>query len=506
MSATTGATGDADRDEVRSSAVSQRSVRTLSRAALTAAAVMAAAVLGVAISPDADRTVEAIGGALGAGGEFQQITPTRIYDSRDLGGPLPMSASETDPTVDVQVVGEGGLPDPVDDNEDGQDDDVLAVVVNITVIEPTRLGFLRAFGTGAEEGNTSVVNFFPGTFIPNTAIIRPGDDGKISLRLVSPTGPGTADIAVDITGWFSTSSYEENGDRMIPIDPIRVYDSELALFGGDTLEGRTQIEVPIRGAADASKPNTVVIADDEDIVGVVANITGVNVFPGSLPTYISAVPDAVPAGETPDTSTVNLVNGQIRANMAILPVDENGSIHLFNLQGEVRMVVDVVAYLERNVSADTRAGRVVPLVAPFRSLDTREDDFGDMPLGPAEAEDFSFESFIDDVRIDGEPVGAQSALIGNLTATDLQRQYDYAPVASFITAFPTPASGQAVPTVSNVNIYEGDTVPNLVVLPYGSRPGQSDGLCEDSHCIRFYNRAGYVDYLLDVYAVILEDD
>ena len=84
---------------------------------------------------------------------------------------------------------------------------MLAVVVNITVINPTHVGFLRAFGTGSKDGGTSVVNFFPNTILPNTAIIRPGADGKISLRVVSPTAPGTTDVAVDITGWFSTSSY-----------------------------------------------------------------------------------------------------------------------------------------------------------------------------------------------------------------------------------------------------------------------------------------------------------
>lgn len=464
-----------------------------------------AAVVGVAISPDADRTVEAIGGALGSGGEFQKITPTRIFDSRDPAldvapaGRKPMSASETAPTIDVQVAGEGGLPAFVDADQDGQDDNVLAVVVNITVINPSRLGFLRAFGTGSPEGGTSVVNFFPGTFIPNTAIIRPGDDGKISLRLVSPTGPGAADVAVDITGWFSTSSYQTRGNRVVSIDPIRVYDSELAQFGGRTLLGRSQIEVPIRGAAEVSKPNTPVIPDDPTVVGVIANITGVNAFGGSAPTYISALPEAVAAGSFPATSTVNLVKGQIRANMVILPVGADGSIHLFNLTGEVRMVVDVVAYLRSGDSVDTRAGRVVPLIAPFRAFDTREDDFGDQPLGPAEAEDFSFQSFVDDVRIDGEQVGAQSALIGNLTATDLQRQYPWAPAASFVTAFPSPGSGTAVPLVSNVNILENDTVPNLTLVPYGDSS-------EGPYSIRFYNRAGYVDYLLDVYAVVLADE
>ena len=202
-----------------------------------------------------------------------------------------------------------------------------------------------AFGAAAPEGTTSVVNFFPGTVIPNTAIIRPGQDGKMSMRLVSPTAPGTADIAVDITGWFSTTSFGERGDRVIAIDPIRVYDSELAQFGGVTLKGRTQKRIPIRGAAEASQPNTTVIPNDPSVVGVIANITGVNAFAGSQPTYISALPEPVAGGQFPDTSTVNLVAGQIRANMAILPVGADGSIHISNLQGEARMVVDVVAYL-----------------------------------------------------------------------------------------------------------------------------------------------------------------
>lgn len=469
--------------------------RSLSRVALTLGAVAVAATVGFVGSPRADRTVEAVGGALGSGGEFQEIAPTRIFDSRDPDldvqplGRKPLRTFEAGTAIDIPVVGEGGLPEPLDDDNDGQDDNVLAVVANITVIQPTHIGFLRAFGKGAPEGETSVVNFFPGTILPNTAILRPGEDGMISLRFVSPTTSGSVDVAVDITGWFSTTTYGERGDRVIPIDPVRVYDSELSQFGGTTLVGRSQIEVPIRGAAG-------VIPDNDNVVGAVVNVTGVNVFGGSAPTFIAALPE--PAVGSPSTSTVNLVAGQVRANMAILPVGPDGSIHLFNLQGEVRMVLDVVAYLSRNQSVDTRAGRVVPLVAPFRAFDTREPAFGDQPLGPAQAEDFSFESFVNDVTIDGVSVGAQSALIGNLTATDLQRQYSWAEAATFMTAFPSPGSGTAVPEVSNINIGENDTVPNLALLPYGDST-------QGPNSIRFYNRAGYIDYLLDVYAVVLDD-
>jgi hypothetical protein len=204
-------------------------------------------------------------------------------------------------------------------------------------------------------------------------------------------------------------------------------------------------------------------------------------------------------GAKPSTSTVNLLPGQVRANMAILPVGPDGAIHLFNLDGRVRLVVDIMGYLLAGESPDTRAGRVVPLIAPFRVFDTRQAEFMKQPLGPGRAEDWSFDSFVHDVKIDGDPVGEQSGLLGNLTATNLQRQYSWAPVSSFMTAYPSPVSGDGTPPgISNVNIIEGDTVPNLALLRYG-------GDDNDPFQLRFYNRAGYVDYLLDVYAVVLDE-
>ena len=77
---------------------------------------------------------------------------------------------------------------------------------------------------------------------------------------------------------------------------------------------------------------------------------------------------------------------------------------------------------------DTTRGRVIPLVSPFRAFDTREAAFADQPLPPANAEDWSFTDFVNDVKIAGTPVGAQLGLIGNLTAAGLGRQYSWAPV------------------------------------------------------------------------------
>jgi hypothetical protein len=486
-----------------------RVARTVTRVVTASALVVAAAVVGAAVSPDGGRTIQAAG-ELASGGEYHELTPTRILDSRtpalDVAptGRKPMDDLGAVDVFNVPVVGEGGLPAFEDGDGDGADDNVLAVVVNITVIAPDQIGYLRAFGKGAPEGETSVVNFFPNTYVPNTAILRPGDDGEISIRLVSPINPGTAHVAIDISGWFSSSTYGERGARVKPVAPTRVYDSMLDQFGGTTVGAGAQIKVPIRGASGVDTPGTEIVPDDPNVVGVMVNITGVNAFAGSRPTFVAAIPERLPAGSKPTTSNLNLVTGQFRSNMSILPVGTDGSIHLYNLDGSVRLIVDVVGYLLAGQPENSREGRVVPLVAPFRAFDTRLPEFFAQPLSPAFAEDWSFESFVNDVKIGSESVGAQAGLLGNLTVTGVERQYPWATVNTYVTAFPTPANGgKAVPSVSNITISEGQTVPNMVLLKFGANTGDPD--CQLAHCVRFYNLAGYVDYLLDVSAVILSD-
>lgn len=470
--------------------------RSVTRLALGVVVVLTAAVAVVVASPGGDRTVSAVELPLGSGGEFHSIDPVRIFDSRDPGrdvapaGRKPTGGPGADTVFDVPIVGIGDLPDPVDADGDGFDDNVLAVVANVTVVQPTGEGYLTMYPSGATPGTTSVVNFKAFQNVPNTAILRPGRDGAVSLQLVTPFASGSADVVIDISGWFSTSAYGERGARVIAVDPVRVYDSALAEFGGRTLGDGATVEIPIRGAAG-------VVPNDADVVGVIVNLTGVNSFPGSRPTHFALVPD--PFSAAPSTSNLNLVPGQTRANLAILPVGDDGSVRFFNLQGEVRAVVDVTGYLLADQPVDSRAGRVIPLVAPFRAFDTREEEHHDQPLGPANAEAFSFEAFVADVKVNGEPVGPQSGLFGNLTATDLSRQYPEAPVLSHMTAYPTPDDPtDAPPNVSNLNLGEDEAVPNLALLRYG-------GTADEPYRINFFNYAGYVDYLLDVYAIVLDE-
>ncbi len=175
----------------------------------------------------------------------------------------------------------------------------------------------------------------------------------------------------------------------------------------------------------------------------------------------------------------------------LVPVGTDGYIHLYNSAGYTNLLVDVMGYLKTGEPENTRAGRVIPLTAPYRALDTRQAAFGGVPLGPAQAEDWSFAAFAGSVRIDAVAVGNQSALLGNLTNASVARQY---PTVSaepgFLTVYP--ADSATMPVISNLNNYENVAVPNMALIKYGA-----------NQTVRVFNDRGYAHYILDVSAVVL---
>lgn len=467
--------------------------RRLRRAAVSVAIVAVALAAAIVVSPSGDRTIEAAtDGLVGAGGEFHALTPDRIFNSRKAPpldvepfGAKPTGPSDTEVEFRVPLLGRGGIPDA----------DVLAVAANITIAGPTYRGHVRAYPTGSTPTATSIANFQAGQTVANSVILRPGTDGTVTLRLVTQE-PGVAHVIVDVSGFWSADGYPTRGARVRTVDPFRVYNS---LDDGGPLNGPETATIPIRGVGP--------VPDLDSVIGVIINVTGDNTYSGSRQTRFSVVPEPFDQSDRsawPGTSNLNLADGQRRANSVIVPIGDDGSIRLFTPFGEIRGIVDVTGYLEVSDESDTsRAGRVVPLVAPFRALNTRLDEFYDQPLGPASAEAWSFDAFVNDVKVGGEWVGPQQGLFGNLTAVDLARQYSWVSVSSFLAAYPAGAAGDAectpVPKISNVNLVENEAVPNLALLRYGGGDETPNRLC-------VFNRGGYVDYILDVYAVVLADE
>lgn len=461
---------------------STRPLRTLLGAAALAAVVTAplAPVLdvvpgSVSAAPPAD--------TLGAGGEYHPLTPARVYDSRpdtavNEPTPGPKPATPSQPTFDINLLGAGGIPD--------RPADVLAVVVNITVTEPTAAGWLNAYGAGANGGLASIVNFAANQTVPNLAIVRPGSpSGDLTIKLFTQNASATAHVVVDVFGWFSTSSNADHGARLVPIAPGRILDTR---DGAGALGRAQSIELQVRGAT-LNTGQT--IGTGSDIVGVVLNLTGINTQANSIGTFLSVVPE-LPPGAIPTTSNVNLARGQIKPNMVIVPIGADGKIRIYNHAGEVHLAVDVAGYLTTTApNGSARAGRVVPLTTPYRVFDTREAQWGAVALGPGQAEDWSFAEFVNSVKIGADWVGPQDAVIGNLTSAELKRQYATVPVQSFLTVYPSDA---ARPTASNLNTTEGTPVPNLAIMKYGA-----------NSTVRVFNLSGFTHYLYDASAVVLSD-
>ena len=143
-----------------------------------------------------------------------------------------------------------------------------------------------------------------------------------------------------------------------------------------------------------------------------------------MSTFLAATPAATPPGTEPATSVTNLNPGQTKANMAIVPVGDDGTIRLFNRSGATHLIVDVLGYLERGAPENhqSRAGRAPRRAVPGARHEAallRQRALGFRHEGGLELENHTAES----VNLGGVPVGKQSALIGNFTGTGLTALY-----------------------------------------------------------------------------------
>lgn len=475
--------------------ISKRWVRSL--VGLTV--VVATAVAAPGAAPTSPSVSAAPNVQLGAGGEFHPLTPERVLDTRTPLDVAPLGRKNTSNgptaaaavTFDLDILDRGGVP--------AESSSVLGVVLNVTVDNPTHPGFLavypKGFDIGANGENiSSLINFNPGDSVSNVAIVAVGQGDLISFNPVTGGNSGQIDVIVDVVGWISKSAHPTNGARLIPVTPGRVLDTRTVpnpLGAGNPIPERSTLKLPIRGV-DAVDPTQVdIVPNNADVSAVMVNLTLVNTRPSAASTFVSATPVPPADGVLPKTSSSNARAGAIKANMAIVPIGPDGTISLFNRAGDLDLVVDVLGYFETADDTTTRAGRIIPLEAPFRAFDTRLPEFQNKPLQFGSSEDWSFKSFVDSVTLNGNSVGNQTALIGNLTGTDLQQD-----PATFLQMYP--AGVPERPKSSNINVSTGQSVPNMSLLKYGAADG-------DPYVMTAFNRAGTLHYLLDVYAIVLDE-
>jgi hypothetical protein len=73
-----------------------------------------------------------------------------------------------------------------------------AVVLNVTVTNPTAPSYLTVWPDGAAQPLASDLNYVAGLTVPNLVVVKLGGNGSIDLF----SAAGTTDVVVDVVGWY----------------------------------------------------------------------------------------------------------------------------------------------------------------------------------------------------------------------------------------------------------------------------------------------------------------
>ena len=98
---------------------------------------------------------------------------------------------------------------------------VSAVVLNVTVTQPSAQGHITVYPDGTTLPTASNLNFSPGETVPNLVIAPVGSDGKVDLNNGSS---GTVELIADVSGYFSGGGTAADG-AFTPVAPTRLLDT-----------------------------------------------------------------------------------------------------------------------------------------------------------------------------------------------------------------------------------------------------------------------------------------
>jgi hypothetical protein len=398
-----------------------------------------AAPLTIALSGNGTATIA------GAGAPFNALPPTRILDTRKNGGPIGPDSSRN-----VVVAGVGGVPA-----------NAGAVVMNVTVTDPTQPGYVTVYPTGTQHPTASNLNFVPGQNIANLVTAKIGASGQVSIYNFA----GNTDVLFDVVGWFpdtsvaatTLSSDATGGGQFVPLVPARILDTRSG-------NGAPQAPLGPNGVLDLQVTGRGGVPAGDQVAAVVMNLTATNT---TAPGYLTAWPSGTAKQET---SNLNFAPDQNVPDLTVVPIGAGGKVSIYNFDGNTDVLADVVGYYTAP-GVSVAGGGLFHAMAPSRFLDTRSGVGGPQaPLGPGGTLPLQISS--------RPPVPADAiGVVMNTTATNTT-------APGFLTVYPSD-SGQ--PATSSLNFVPDENVPNLVMSKLGANGG-----------VNIFNFAGNTDVIADV--------
>jgi hypothetical protein len=374
------------------------------------------------------------------GAPYNAVTPDRILDTRTSGGPIGPNGVRS-----VKVTGAKGVPEGAG-----------AVVLNVTVTQPTETGYITVYPTGTTPPTASSLNFVAGQDVANLVTAKVGTNGQVDIYNFA----GDTQVLFDVVGWFPASlasspatlaAEATQGGQFVPLVPERILDTRNAIGASAPLAANSSLDLQVTGRGGVPA---------DGVAAVVMNLTGTNT---TAPGYLTAWPTGT---KQQTTSNLNFGPGQSVPNLAVVPVGTGGKVSIYNFDGTTDVLADVVGYYTAS-GVTVAGGGLFHAMSPVRFLDTRQ-------TGGTLGTDITTTLAVSGVH--GVPADAVG-LVMNVTATNTSD-------AGFLTVFPV---GAARPTTSNLNFVAGQTVPNLVMSKLGT-----------GGAVNIYNFAGSTDVIADV--------
>jgi hypothetical protein len=363
-------------------------------------------------------------------------TPCRAVDTRATGGAI---ARETSRTFDPSSGG-CSFPKPTSG--------VIAYALNVTVIPHSPLGFLTIWPAGELQPQISTLNSFDGRVKANAAIVTGGTNGDVSVYVSD-----TADVVLDVSGYFVAQVPVPPTYTFFPITPCRVVDTRTAngQFGSPSLAAGQQRTFQL------SLSNCNLPAAPTEAGGAYA--INVTVVPKGKPVSVVSVwGTSVNHPDPPLTSTLNVPTGTVTANAAITTVNPatGGGISVLS-SDDTDLVIDVSGYFA--FSQLVPGGLSLYTMVPCRFLDTRPDG--------------EFEN----MRTVTVTTGNNCSIPGTAKAYVINTTVVPVGGLGLLTMW---ANGATQPAVSVLNAYDGEVTSNMAIVQttngsidaYASQPTQ----------------------------------
>jgi hypothetical protein len=407
-----------------------------------------------------------------ADGPYSPLAPVRICDTRPnnpsnltsiTGAPANQCNGQNNigstlaagGTKSIAVAGDFGVPSGA-----------TAVVLNVTVVNPTAPGYLSVYPKGAAQPMASNIDYVTGQVVPNLVEVGTGTAGEVTFYASTPT-----DIVVDVEGYTSLASA---GLYTALSDPVRICDTR----AGDP---SMLDSAPVNQCNGANNAGATLGAGGTRNV----QVTGISTIPAGATAAVLNVTDANPAapgymtvypqgGVPPTASNLNYVAGQVTDNRVIVPLSASGGISVYSSAG-ADVIVDVSGYYSAGTGTEFNAEP-----APVRICDTRAGNPSSLtgsstqcngnPVSPGQSR------IVNVSGLAGVPITAKAVAVNVIGVNPS--------APTFLTVFPNALPS---PLVSDLNEIAGDVRANMAVATLSS-----------TGTITIFNYTGSVNVVVDV--------